>query len=41
MLLQGMVAGFIGPSPALSAVGIIVALVFAFFWLRNLLESER
>ncbi|HCE72542.1 MAG TPA: YIP1 family protein [Ruegeria sp.] len=41
VLLNGLVAGFIGPGPALSAVGLIWVAVFAWFWLTNLREAQR
>ncbi len=39
LLLNGLVAGFIGQSPALNAVGAIWALVFFWFWLSGLAEA--
>lgn len=41
MLLQGMVAGMIGPGPGLTAVGAIAGLAFVVFWALALLEVER
>ncbi|MCE8519930.1 YIP1 family protein [Ruegeria sp. 1NDH52C] len=41
VLLNGLVAGFIGPGPALSLVGLIWVAVFAWFWLTNLREAQR
>ena len=41
LLLHGLVAGFIGPGPALSGVGILWWLVFAWFWISSLIEAER
>ena len=41
MLLQGLVAGMIGPGPALTAVGVIAGLVFVIFWAQALIEVER
>ncbi len=41
MLLQGMVAGMIGPSPALSAVTLGVGLAFLWLWATLLHEAER
>jgi hypothetical protein len=41
MLLQGMVAGFIGPSPGLSILGVLVLGVFLLFWISMLMEAER
>ncbi|MEC3862975.1 YIP1 family protein [Mesobacterium sp. TK19101] len=39
-LLNGLVAGFIGPGPALTAVGVLWAAVFLWFWLRGLYVAE-
>lgn len=41
MLLQGMVAGMIGPSPGLTAVGILAGAAFVIFWVLALIEVER
>lgn len=41
LLLWGLVAGFIGPGPALDLVGLIWMAVFVWFWLGGLLQSER
>lgn len=41
MLFQGLVSGFIGPGPALSAVGLLVLAVFLFLWANALVEAER
>ncbi len=41
MLLQGLVAGFIGHGPALTLVGAIVGLVFLLQWGMGLIEAER
>jgi hypothetical protein len=41
MLLQGMVAGMIGPGPALSAVTMVVGLAFLWLWATLLHEAER
>ncbi|MDR7125220.1 YIP1 family protein [Pseudotabrizicola sp. 4114] len=41
MLLQGLVAGMIGPGPALTAVGVIAGLAFVIFWAQALIEVER
>ena len=39
LLLNGLVAGFIGPGPALSAVGILWVVVFFWFWISGLIEA--
>lgn len=41
MLLQGLVAGMIGPSPALWAVSSLVGLSFLWLWLTMLHEAEK
>lgn len=41
ILLHGLVAGFIGPSPALSLVGAVWLGVFAWFWIAGLVRAER
>ena len=41
MLLQGLVAGMIGPGPAATAVGLAVALAFVWIWINMLIEVER
>jgi Yip1 domain len=41
MLLQGLVAGLIGPGVQAQAVGIGVALMFAYLWINMLIEVER
>lgn len=41
MLLQGLVAGMIGPGPALWLVYTVVAAAFAWLWLTMLHEVER
>ena len=41
MLLQGLVAGMIGPGPALSAVTLLVGLAFLGLWATLLHEAER
>ncbi|MCV2890121.1 YIP1 family protein [Ruegeria aquimaris] len=41
LLLNGLVAGFIGPGPALSIVGLLWMVVFLWFWLSNLYQAER
>lgn len=40
MLLQGMVAGMIGPGPGLIAVQVIAGLAFVIFWALALIEVE-
>lgn len=40
ILLNGLVAGFIGPGPALSLVGFVWLVVFAWFWLAGLRRVE-
>ncbi len=40
MLLRGLVAGFIGPSPALTATGLAALAVFIWFWLSGLAAAE-
>lgn len=39
ILLHGLVAGFIGPGPALTGVGAIWLAIFGWFWLSNMRES--
>jgi hypothetical protein len=41
MLLNGLVAGFVGPGPGLTLVGAIWCAVFLWFWITSLLTSER
>lgn len=41
MLFQGVVAGMVGPGPALRAVGIVVALAFVWLWLGGLRAAEK
>ncbi|MCU0802544.1 MAG: YIP1 family protein [Rhodobacteraceae bacterium] len=41
MLLQGMVAGMIGPSPGLTVVQVFAGLAFVVFWGLALVEVER
>lgn len=41
MLLQGLVAGMIGPGPGLIAVRVVVGLGFIYMWLTMLIEAER
>ena len=39
ILLHGLVAGFVGPGPGLTAMGIVWVAVFLWFWLSNLREA--
>ncbi|MFN4153391.1 MAG: YIP1 family protein [Paracoccaceae bacterium] len=41
MLLQGLVAGMIGPGPGLTAVAVIAGLAFVVFWALALIEVEH
>ncbi|SIS92408.1 Yip1 domain-containing protein [Roseivivax lentus] len=41
VLLNGLVAGFIGPGPGLTAVGILWVGVFLWFWIAGLRVAER
>ena len=41
MLLQGLVAGLIGPGPQLTLVGILVIVGFLWIWMSMLIEAER
>ncbi|WP_372574415.1 YIP1 family protein [Ruegeria jejuensis] len=41
LLLQGLVAGFIGPGPGLNLVGMIWIAVFFWFWIASLRQAER
>ncbi|AXT26032.1 YIP1 family protein [Ruegeria sp. AD91A] len=41
VLLNGLVAGFIGPGPALTLVGLIWLGVFFWFWLAGLRQAQR
>lgn len=40
MLLQGLVAGFIGPGVQLMAVAILTGVAFLWMWLNMLIEAE-
>lgn len=40
-LLNGLVAGFVGPGPALSLVGLAAIAAFGVFWGAGLWEAER
>lgn len=41
MLLNGLVAGFLGQGPALVAVGAVVGIGFLYLWINMLVEAER
>ena len=41
VLLNGLVAGFLGPGPALTLVGVIWLGVFIWFWLAGLRQAQR
>ncbi|MCB6177144.1 YIP1 family protein [Rhodobacter sp. Har01] len=41
MLFQGLVAGFIGPGPALTATGVAVAAGFLWLWITLMREAHR
>jgi hypothetical protein len=41
LLLQGLVAGMIGPGPALTAITLMAGLAFLWLWLTMLHEAER
>ncbi len=41
VLLHGLVAGFIGPGPALNLVGFFWLALFLWFWLRGLAVAEE
>lgn len=38
-LLHGLVAGFIGPGPELTSVGLLWLVVFLWFWISNMREA--
>ncbi|CAD0185616.1 Yip1 domain protein [Ruegeria sp. THAF57] len=40
VLLNGLVAGFIGPGPTLSAVGLIWVAVFLWFWMSGMRQAQ-
>ncbi|WP_171121465.1 MULTISPECIES: YIP1 family protein [unclassified Ruegeria] len=40
VLLNGLVAGFVGPGPTLSAVGLIWVAVFLWFWMSGLRQAQ-
>ena len=41
MLLNGLVAGFIGPGLELQIIGLVWLLVFGWFWIAGLMTAER
>ena len=41
LLLNGLLAGFVGPGMGLQAVGLIWLAVFLWFWLAGLVRAER
>lgn len=41
LLLNGLVAGFIGSGPGLQGVGALWFAIFIWFWLSGLIEAER
>jgi hypothetical protein len=41
VLLNGLVAGFIGDGPGATVVGVLVLLGFLYLWLSMLIEAER
>lgn len=41
VLLNGLVAGFVGPGPALQSVGLLWLVVFGWFWVAGLRQAER
>ncbi|MHA6344182.1 YIP1 family protein [Roseivivax sp. CAU 1761] len=41
VLLNGLVAGFVGPGPGLALVGLLWCAVFLWFWGRSLMVAER
>ncbi|MBN2630867.1 MAG: YIP1 family protein [Rhodobacteraceae bacterium] len=40
MLLQGLVAGMVGPGPGLTAVGLLAGVSFLYFWINALIVAE-
>ncbi len=40
VLFQGLVAGFIGPGPGLTAASTLVFVVFLYLWINNLIALE-
>ncbi|MFT4149676.1 MAG: YIP1 family protein [Paracoccaceae bacterium] len=41
MLLQGLIAGFVGPGTGAAILGALVGLGFLYLWLSMLIEAER
>ncbi|QFS82807.1 Yip1 domain protein [Roseivivax sp. THAF40] len=41
VLLNGLVAGFIGPGPGLTVVGLLWVVVFLWFWISGLRVAEK
>lgn len=41
MLLNGLVAGFVGQGPALTVTGVVVAVGFLYLWINMLIEAEQ
>ena len=41
MLLQGTVAGMIGPGAGLTAINLVLAAAFLYLWINMLVEAER
>lgn len=41
MLLHGLLSGFLGPVPAVSAVGAGVLAAFVYIWVANMIEAQR
>jgi len=41
MLLQGLVAGMVGPGAGLTAMRVLVGLGFLYIWINMLIEAER
>lgn len=41
ILLQGLVAGFLGGGPANTLVGVLVLIAFLYLWISMLVEAER
>ncbi|WP_112309136.1 YIP1 family protein [Pseudogemmobacter bohemicus] len=41
MLFQGLLAGFSGPGPAVTVIGVLVALLFLWLWVKLLREAMR